>query len=164
MNRDYLIKKGKDIKENGNMLGIKVTIPNQDETELIINSNSSIDNKIDYYCKAYDENLVHSMNDKIKIVDIQEIKHIIPKCSDELKVEELKSRGFREKMFMGMGAALYKEYKNDYHFYAIIVGFNGDVIVTNYDETENNTISFNFNMDFVNDLIYILEHLETIKD
>ena len=67
-------------------------------------------------------------------------------------------------MFMGMGAALYKEYKNDYHFYAIIIGFNGDVIVTNYDETENNTISFNFNMDFVNDLIYILEHLETIKD
>ena len=78
MNRDYLIKKGKEIKENGNMLGIKVTIPNQDETELIINNNSSIDNKIDYYCKAYDENLVHSMNDKIKIVDIQEIKHIIP--------------------------------------------------------------------------------------
>ena len=36
MNRDYLIKKGKEIKENGNMLGIKVTIPNQDETELII--------------------------------------------------------------------------------------------------------------------------------
>lgn len=31
MNRDYLIKKGKEIKENGNMLGIKVTIPNQDE-------------------------------------------------------------------------------------------------------------------------------------
>ena len=26
MNRDYLIKKGKEIKENGNMLGIKVTI------------------------------------------------------------------------------------------------------------------------------------------
>lgn len=65
MNRDYLIKKGKEIKENGNMLGIKVTIPNQDETELIINNNSSIDNKIDYYCKAYDENLVHSSGNSI---------------------------------------------------------------------------------------------------
>lgn len=73
MTRDYLIAKAKEIKDNGNMLGIEVTIPNQDGIELIINGNDSIDNKVEYYCKAYDENLVHSMNDRIKIVDIVEV-------------------------------------------------------------------------------------------
>lgn len=73
MNRDLLISRAKEIKENGNMLGIEVTIPGQEATELIINGSDSIDNKIEYYCKAYDSNLVHSMNDRIKIVDIVEV-------------------------------------------------------------------------------------------
>ena len=30
----------------------------------------NLKNKLEYYCKAYDENLVHCMNDKIKIVNI----------------------------------------------------------------------------------------------
>lgn len=77
--REYLIKKAKQIKENGNMLGIEVTIPGQNATELIINGVDSIDNKLDYYCKAYDENLVHSMNDRIKIVDIVEVTKVIRK-------------------------------------------------------------------------------------
>ena len=79
MNREFLISRAKQIKENGNMLGIEVTIPGQDVTELIINGLDSIDNKVNYYCKAYDENLVHSMNDKIKIVDIVEITKVIRK-------------------------------------------------------------------------------------
>lgn len=76
MTRDDLIAKAKEIKNNGNMLGIEVTIPNQKATELIINDTDSIDNKVEYYCKAYDENLVHSMNDRIKIVDIIEVVSI----------------------------------------------------------------------------------------
>ena len=76
MNREFLIKRANLIKEHGNMLGIEVTIPNQEATEIIINKPDSIDNKVDYYCKAYDENLVHSMNDRIKIVDIIEITSI----------------------------------------------------------------------------------------
>ena len=36
--------------------------------ELIINDWSALDVKLEYYLKAYDENLVHSMNDRIKIV------------------------------------------------------------------------------------------------
>ena len=79
MNREFLISRAKQIKENGNMLGIEVTIPGQDATELIVNGLDSIDNKVNYYCKAYDENLVHSMNDKIKIVDIVEIIAVIRK-------------------------------------------------------------------------------------
>jgi len=77
MNREFLINRAKQIKENGNMLGIEVTIPGQDATELIINGLDSIDNKVAYYCKAYDENLVHSMNDRIKIVDIVEVTKVI---------------------------------------------------------------------------------------
>lgn len=73
MNRDLLISRAKQIKENGNMLGIEVTIPGQEGIELIINGLDSIDNKVEYYCKAYDENLVHCMNDKVKIVDIVEV-------------------------------------------------------------------------------------------
>lgn len=79
MNREFLISRAKQIKENGNMLGIEVTIPGQDATELIVNGLDSIDNKVNYYCKAYDENLVHSMNDKIKIVDIVEVTKVIRK-------------------------------------------------------------------------------------
>ena len=56
MNREFLIKRANLIKEHGNMLGIEVTIPNQEATEIIINKPDSIDNKVDYYCKAYDEN------------------------------------------------------------------------------------------------------------
>ncbi len=73
MNREYLIKKANEIKSHGNKLGVEVTIPNQKATELIINDTDSIDNKVEYYCKAYDENLIHSMNDKIKIVNILEV-------------------------------------------------------------------------------------------
>ena len=47
---------------------VAVTIPGQDDIEYIINKNSSLDNKLDYYCKAYDENCVHCMNDRIRIV------------------------------------------------------------------------------------------------
>lgn len=86
------------------------------------------------------------------------------KMTDELKIEELKKRGFKDQVFMDNGPSLYKEYKNDYHFYAIIISYQGDVIVANYDEENNNLISFNFNLDFVNDLIFILQHLEIIKD
>lgn len=76
MNRNELIEKSKIIKANGNMLGVRVTIPGQDATELIINENDSIDNKVEYYCKAYDENLVHCMNDRIRIVEILEVTQI----------------------------------------------------------------------------------------
>ena len=43
-------------------------MPGQKTNEIIINDYSALDNKLEYYLKAYDENLVHSMNDRIKIV------------------------------------------------------------------------------------------------
>ena len=47
---------------------VEVTIPGQDGTEIIVNHRSSLKNKIEYYKKAYDENGVHCMNDRIKII------------------------------------------------------------------------------------------------
>ena len=41
----------------------------KDDVEYIVNKNKSLKNKLEYYCKAYDENCVHAMNDKIKIVN-----------------------------------------------------------------------------------------------
>ena len=45
-------------------------MPGQKTNELIINDCSALDVKLEYYLKAYDENLVHSMNDRIKIVKV----------------------------------------------------------------------------------------------
>ena len=73
MTRDDLIRIFNEAKENKQDICIEVTIPNQEDTEYIINKNKSIDNKLDYYCKAYDNNLVHSMNDRIRIVNIYAI-------------------------------------------------------------------------------------------
>ncbi len=44
-------------------VAIEVTIPHQNDCETIINKNKSILNKLDFYKKAYTDNLVHSMND-----------------------------------------------------------------------------------------------------
>lgn len=55
-------------KDNHTDVYVAVTIPGQDDVEYIVNKNHSLDNKLEYYCKAYDENCVHCMNDKIRIV------------------------------------------------------------------------------------------------
>ena len=47
---------------------VEVTIPGQEGTEIIINSSQSLNNKIAFYKKAYDENGVHCMNNAVKIV------------------------------------------------------------------------------------------------
>lgn len=47
---------------------VEVTIPGQEETEIIINKAESLDNKIAYYKKAYGCDGVHCMNDRIRIV------------------------------------------------------------------------------------------------
>ena len=56
-------------KESKSDVYVAIIMPGQDDYEYIINKNKSIDNKLEYYCKAYDENCVHCMNNQIKIVD-----------------------------------------------------------------------------------------------
>lgn len=55
-------------KENKTDIYVAVTIPGQKDVEYIVNKNRSLDNKLEYYCKAYDENCIHAMNDQIRIV------------------------------------------------------------------------------------------------
>ena len=68
MSREKLKQVFKQAKDNNTDIYVAVTIPGQDDVEYIINKNRSLDNKLDYYCKAYDENGVHCMNNQIRIV------------------------------------------------------------------------------------------------
>lgn len=68
MSREELKSIFKQAKDNNTDVYVAVTIPGQDDVEYIVNKNRSLDNKLEYYCKAYDENCVHAMNDRIRIV------------------------------------------------------------------------------------------------
>ena len=69
MTREMLKEMFQTAKENKTDIYIAVTIPGQNDVEYIVNKNRSLDNKLEYYCKAYDENCVHCMNNQIKIVN-----------------------------------------------------------------------------------------------
>lgn len=53
---------------------IEVTIPNQSDTEFIVNKPESIDNKVEYYKNTYDENGIHKHCKDIHIVDSGTVK------------------------------------------------------------------------------------------
>lgn len=44
-------------KECNRDLAVELTLPGQNDTEIIIIKNSNIDYKLDYYCKNYNKNL-----------------------------------------------------------------------------------------------------------
>ena len=60
-----------EAKNKGMDIGVEVTVPGQEETDLIINKNSSIDNKLSYYMRSYDDNLNLNANPEVKIVGFQ---------------------------------------------------------------------------------------------
>ena len=59
-----------NMKKEGLDVGIKLKMPNQEEPEIILNYNSSIDTKLEYYLNTYDDNLVHKNNPEIQIIDM----------------------------------------------------------------------------------------------
>lgn len=69
MYKQKLINIFNEAKEAGKDIGVEVTIPGQDTTEVIINRNENIDNKLEFYKKAYDDNCVHCMNNQVKIIN-----------------------------------------------------------------------------------------------
>lgn len=69
MKLDEVVKNLREAKEHGYHSFIEVTIPGQNDTEFIVNKPGSIENKIEYYKKTYDENGVHKHCSDIKIVD-----------------------------------------------------------------------------------------------
>jgi len=81
MNRKDLEAAFKLAKENKNGICVEIQMPNQKTNELIINDYSALDVKLEYYLKAYDENLVHSMNDRIKIVNAYPCEYYVPNYS-----------------------------------------------------------------------------------
>lgn len=70
LTKQDLINTAEIAKRENICLFIEVTIPGQEETEVIVNRPSSIDNKLKYYLGVYDENLSHRMNSAVKIVQI----------------------------------------------------------------------------------------------
>lgn len=58
-------------KECNRDIALELTVPNQEETEMIIIKNSNIDYKLDYYCKNYNENLELNRCKDIKILNAE---------------------------------------------------------------------------------------------
>lgn len=56
------------LENNANYLGIKVQLEEKSYSEVIINERRNFEFKWDYYTKAYNENLTHKHNEKIKII------------------------------------------------------------------------------------------------
>lgn len=59
-----------NMKKEGLDIGIKSKMPNQKQPEIILNYNSSIDTKLEYYLSTYDDNLIHKNNQKIQIIEV----------------------------------------------------------------------------------------------
>lgn len=59
-----------NMKKRGLDVAIKLKMPNQIEPEIIMNYNSSIDTKLEYYLSTYDDNLIHKNNSEIQIIDV----------------------------------------------------------------------------------------------
>lgn len=52
-----------------NDIAVEITVPGQETTEVIVTRAENLNNKLEFYKKAYDENGVHCMNSEVKIVD-----------------------------------------------------------------------------------------------
>lgn len=52
-----------------NDICVAIHIEGQKEPEYIINKNSSIKNKLEYYLNTYDDSLVHKYNPEIYIIN-----------------------------------------------------------------------------------------------
>lgn len=79
MTREELIVAFDMAKERKSGICVEIAMPGQDAFERIVNAYPSLDNKLDYYLKAYDENLVHVMNSDIRIVDAYPCDYEIPR-------------------------------------------------------------------------------------
>lgn len=56
------------LKVHAQTVAVEITIPGQKDTEFIINRYRSIKNKLNYYKRTYNEDLVHNKVPSIKIL------------------------------------------------------------------------------------------------
>jgi hypothetical protein len=82
MTKAKLKKAFQEAKKNKCAICVEIDMPGQNTNELIINSYDALDNKLEYYLKAYDKNLVHVTNDQLKIVDAYPCDYYMPKWND----------------------------------------------------------------------------------
>lgn len=66
-------------KETGMDICVEISIPGQEESEFIINKNSSLDSKLKYYLENYDDELRLKKNKDIKILDVLPVNFIFGK-------------------------------------------------------------------------------------
>lgn len=52
-----------------NDIAVEITVPGQKTSEVIVTRAENLENKLEFYKKAYDENGVHCMNKEVKIVN-----------------------------------------------------------------------------------------------
>ncbi len=69
MKKENLISIFDTAKETKMDIAIEVTIPGQETTEVIVNRYENLDNKLEFYKKAYDDACIHCMNKEVRIVD-----------------------------------------------------------------------------------------------
>lgn len=50
-------------------IAVEITVPGQKTTEVIVTRAENLQNKLEFYKKAYDEEGVHCMNKEVRIVD-----------------------------------------------------------------------------------------------
>lgn len=50
-------------------IAVEITVPGQETSEVIVTRAENLNNKLEFYKKAYDENGVHCMNSEVKIID-----------------------------------------------------------------------------------------------
>lgn len=74
LNKQELIDFFEKTKEAGEDIIVKLKMPNQKDPEIIMNYNSSIDVKLEYYKNTYDDELVHNNCKDIQIIDILSTK------------------------------------------------------------------------------------------
>ena len=70
LDKQDLINMAELAKAKNICLFVEVTIPDQEETEVIVNRPSSVDNKVKYYLEMYNDDLTSKRNKDIKIVQI----------------------------------------------------------------------------------------------
>lgn len=84
-----LEKAFKESKELELPICVAIKLPNQKDPELIINGIDSLDNKLDYYQKAYDEKLVHKSNKDIKILSAFPIRFFYDEIDKAIADDEI---------------------------------------------------------------------------
>lgn len=73
MTKEKLMKVFEECERTRQGIRVELTMPNND-IEIVINSYKSLENKRRYYDKFFNDNLVNTKNDRIKIIDASPIQ------------------------------------------------------------------------------------------